>query len=385
MFIYVARNYTASIAGAVVRDVSCEKCGCAYHYRLIRRGQGTGTAPYYLGQGGAERRAQTGAINELEHSLAREIDPVPCPDCGWFQAEMVREIERRSFRWLKTVALVGGIVAAGALAIFAASASGGLQHALRTEDQLIAAVLTAAFVIAAFGPVMLRRAILRARDPNRLFPQHPTLIPGAPRPWKDDEDGSVAVTPPPSSSSSRAMARRDNFGPLAYPRTPPEVEPGGWVTVQLLDMPVPAECCMCLSATLDTLALKKNDLVVVPVKVCAECRSALKGRRWRWALGTVMVCAAAAFGFTLLPDVARQMGTPLNYIFTGGIAFVALIIGLVSGEKFAKPAKLGRFDSHLNTLRIRFNNRDYRPLFAGAMAAMPPAGPTSAAVAAAAA
>jgi hypothetical protein len=365
MIIYVGRNYTAAMAGAVVRDVACEKCGCAYHYKLVRRGQGTGSAPYYIGQGSAQRRAESGARDSVERLLARDIDPVPCPDCGWFQADMVREVRRRSLRWLRTVAIFGGILTAGALLIYLPAATEGLNRPMRTEDQIVTIVLATAVILSIAGPILLRRMLLNARDPNRYFPERPIPIPGAPRPWKDGDDPFAAAPASPVNEPANAAT-------LAYQRMPAEVEPGGWVTVQLLDMPVPGECCMCLNPTPDAIAMKKGQLTAVPVKVCPACRAALNRRRWRWALGTAALFAAGAVACALTPNF--RWGVQGTAIFAGIVAFVGLLPGLIIGEVMSHPARLGRFDGRLNTLRIRFRNRDYAPVFAATMAAMPPAG-----------
>jgi hypothetical protein len=163
MFIYVGKNFTAAFSGAVARDVTCEKCGCAYHYQLVRRGQGTGSAPYYINQGGAQRRAEKGAKKSLEKQLKRDIDPVPCPDCGWFQSPMVRELRKRSLRWLNWAALALGIIGAITLLIFASDATGEFNRALSAEDRIVVILMAGVLVAATAGPVLLRHFILRAR------------------------------------------------------------------------------------------------------------------------------------------------------------------------------------------------------------------------------
>src|SRR5262245_53154167 len=110
MIYYFGRTYTAARTGTAVRDVHCEKCGCDYRYRLFRRGTGTGTSPYYLNNRGAQRRADNAAEQQLRKLLVFGVDPVACPDCGWFQADMIRELQRRSHRWAVPVAIVMGFL-----------------------------------------------------------------------------------------------------------------------------------------------------------------------------------------------------------------------------------------------------------------------------------
>jgi len=110
---------------------------------------------------------------------------------------------------------------------------------------------------------------------------------------------------------------------------------------------------------------------VVPLKLCEPCQRAYQRRRRAWIFWTIGVMAILAFLFTLIPDVAKEFGVPGNYIFVGVIAFIGIIVGAGLGNTFAPPVKLGRLDGKLNTLRIRFKNRDYAPIFATAVSAMP--------------
>src|SRR5258706_5719452 len=100
MFIYAGKSYYAAATGAIIKHCACEKCGAAYQYQMVRRGQGAASAPYYINTSGAEKRAQQRANRNLAKLLEKGIDPVACPDCGWFQAAMVREMRQRKHRWL---------------------------------------------------------------------------------------------------------------------------------------------------------------------------------------------------------------------------------------------------------------------------------------------
>src|SRR5436189_1879758 len=108
--LYFGKNYTAAVSGTSVKQVHCEQCGCDYFYRMVRRGEGRGTSPYYLDNKGAQRRAERNAQRKLEKLLRKGIDPVPCPDCGWFQRDMVREVRRRSQRWLLVIGICFAIL-----------------------------------------------------------------------------------------------------------------------------------------------------------------------------------------------------------------------------------------------------------------------------------
>src|SRR4051794_26124698 len=110
MFIYFGRNYAAAQTGSVVRHVECEKCNCFYAYELVRRGTGRATSPYMLNNAGAQRRADRRAAADLRKQLRTGVDPAACPDCGWYQATMVREMRRRRLRPLIKIAVVTGVL-----------------------------------------------------------------------------------------------------------------------------------------------------------------------------------------------------------------------------------------------------------------------------------
>src|SRR5262245_36517944 len=86
------REYTANAIGHAVRAVKCESCQAEYVYVLKCEGTGYGTSLLFLDNRGAEERADKAAVSDLEDKLANAVDGVPCPKCGWYQANMVTHI-----------------------------------------------------------------------------------------------------------------------------------------------------------------------------------------------------------------------------------------------------------------------------------------------------
>src|SRR3954470_7550335 len=119
---------TCVLVRAAWKQVRCEQCDCEYSYELIRRAKGVSFTVFHLFHRRAQRSASRRAERKLEKRLARGIDPAPCPECGWVQREMVRELCRRSIsklallRWLFPCALAASALA---LAGAAAARSGG--------------------------------------------------------------------------------------------------------------------------------------------------------------------------------------------------------------------------------------------------------------------
>jgi hypothetical protein len=169
------REYKSTISGTVVRRVTCEKCACAYAYELVRAASGGATSIYMLNNAGAEYRARTRANKKLRRALERGVEPVPCPDCGWFQAEMVQEARRR---------LVQGLVPAAAVCLTLAGAIALVMGALwlspppggEPSDWRMVGVFGGAGAIC----LAIRWFMLRRGDLNRRFPEPPAPYPGAP-------------------------------------------------------------------------------------------------------------------------------------------------------------------------------------------------------------
>ncbi|MFN7133553.1 MAG: hypothetical protein ACK4N5_15860, partial [Myxococcales bacterium] len=85
-------HYYAEVSGSTVKPVLCDTCGCAFIYRMGRRASVQGRSnlawdPEALKEGAADE-----ATTLLDESLRLECEPVPCPRCGNYQPDMVREL-----------------------------------------------------------------------------------------------------------------------------------------------------------------------------------------------------------------------------------------------------------------------------------------------------
>jgi hypothetical protein len=229
----------------------------------------------------------------------------------------------------------------GVLAVFIAytALSDGYEDPLTSEGQIILATIATMAAVGVLAPLVLRGAMLSSRDPNVSFPNKPAPIPGMPRPFKRDASGAIIPAgPPPGAARS----------------------PDGWVTVQLLTMPLPPECSVCLKETDRVATFNKSDLVQVPLRICPDCYAACKRTRTSWIVGGIGALALPALVIAMmLPevDLAGQIITTVIAAVVGGIA------GAIIGNGRGAPAKFGAFDSTLNTLCIRFRNPAYADVF----------------------
>jgi hypothetical protein len=146
------------VRGSTVVGTRCQQCGEKYHYQLKRAA---------WGQNPSKTMAREMAQKQLRGKLRNDIDPVPCPDCGWFQEEMVLLLRERRLRWLRALGI----------ACVALGMALGLGVAIWAQEQLVSptvATLLAALAIAVV-PLLGGAAFLLLRhfDNARYDPNDP--------------------------------------------------------------------------------------------------------------------------------------------------------------------------------------------------------------------
>ena len=113
-----------TVSGEMRREVVCEKCGHAYLYYVKdqrtrepldygeRLGAGLGLMGVLLGwvleafsKRTPQERAEADAKKTVSWHLRRKRDLAPCPKCGWYQRDMVREARRRRLRRMLSTGL----------------------------------------------------------------------------------------------------------------------------------------------------------------------------------------------------------------------------------------------------------------------------------------
>lgn len=350
MIVYYSKTYRHAMSRAVLKDVSCERCKCAYRYELIRRVERTSSGLF-----SSASSAEKNASKALEKALRKGVDPVPCPDCGWFQQPMVHEYRRRRLKWLKVIGWIGTGIGLVMLLCAVYLHSKGFEVALGSADWSALwqiALTTTAFALVFFGG---RFMLVRARDLNAGFPDRPALILGAPRGFKPGAPAEPRAVEPIYASSST----------LSYQRSVPGVSPDGWSTVQLLRMRLPAVCASCLQTTQTSIKYRlSRHLADVPVPMCLACHKVAKKARIKWAL-IGGLGAAAVVTLPLLAITETGPGAVGGPIVFGVIAF--LVAGWISYtivDRRYRPVRFRRFAPSQNTIDIRFKN----PAFAAAFA-----------------
>jgi hypothetical protein len=95
--VHIHAEMVVSAAGSTLRCVRCENCGSDYIFEArFRASASIAHSPWSLKQA---NNARDDAEDEAQRNLARMLRhlvyPVPCPSCGWYQEDMIEEIQRR--------------------------------------------------------------------------------------------------------------------------------------------------------------------------------------------------------------------------------------------------------------------------------------------------
>ena len=226
--------------GQVTRRVSCERCPCRYQYELSRDVSAVSAvplvafvflAPFMLvsarhpgllfrrftfwgkatlgATAGTTNEGDDAAMRKLGRALKRHVEPVACPQCGWYQRPMVAEVRRRALAWTERVAV--GLIVASQIGLVVAAR----RHLLPTAAAHLWAgagpatawwAVTAVAGTVAAAMLVARWLIARTVDPNRGHPTPRPPYPGAP----------PAVTEAAWVAAQAAATAR-----LSAPRQPP--------------------------------------------------------------------------------------------------------------------------------------------------------------------
>lgn len=165
----------------------------------------------------------------------------------------------------------------------------------------------------------------------------------------------VAGDPWPPQIPQSATTTTNAIPLIGYEARPPQLEPNGWLTVQLLELRHPPCCSCCLAPTQSLRAYACGPLAKVPIPVCEKCNRFYKGER-AWILFVAgAVGAAAGIGSAMALSLPAEGGAVLTLIASAA----ALVVGAYIASIRTVPARFSRFSATQNTVRIRFRNPAY--------------------------
>jgi hypothetical protein len=177
MHIFTGVRYGTEVERTLRRFVTCQQCRCAYTWTATAVGTGRGFAPLGVDADGARQEATDDAVRAAHGLLLSE--PVRCPNCGWYQDYMVRELKRRKLAALAAAAKLA-LAAAVPVPLIVVRALGRGDLAEGFERQPLLWWCMIGLPVAAAAALLLRRRVVATYDPNSAFPAFPPPRPGEP-------------------------------------------------------------------------------------------------------------------------------------------------------------------------------------------------------------
>jgi hypothetical protein len=163
-----------TLEGGCEKQLLCEHCRTQFSYQITRK---VALDVPRVWPGLVDRGEQI-CHERLADRLADGVEIVPCPACGWIQADMSRELRRRWCGWLRTIG-VYGIVSFVSLAVLccAGPAYEVITHESRGEVEWLGMIVTlTAGALVSWLLVLARTAAAQMRYPATGFmPRHGRL------------------------------------------------------------------------------------------------------------------------------------------------------------------------------------------------------------------
>jgi hypothetical protein len=156
-----------TVSRSVFVEVTCEQCSHYYGYALTRSQRAIGDRYVWQSCDKGKEKALSDARRDVDRKLARGVELVPCPRCGWIQARMLGRARDENYPiegWPALFAFILATVALAALFVL-----WKLEEALQLNWVTAWVSLIATFALmVTVGLVCIAREALRARkyDPN---------------------------------------------------------------------------------------------------------------------------------------------------------------------------------------------------------------------------
>jgi hypothetical protein len=161
-----------TLSRTVFVDVTCEQCGHRYGHAMTRTRRAIGDRYVWQSREKYREKYVEEARRELDAKLARGVEVVPCPQCGWIQARMLDRARRERYpaeTWPALVAFILAMIALAGLFVL-----WELEKAFRLNWVSAWISLSATFgLMVCCGGLCIVREALRARrfDPNSTPPE----------------------------------------------------------------------------------------------------------------------------------------------------------------------------------------------------------------------
>lgn len=149
--------------------VNCENCRLEYVYLLCREAEAAANTMEVWDPDETTQLATDRANSELQQTMTKAQDAVPCPACGWYQQSMVPLIRAAHLAWMRFVGALLLYVAGILTALLIVQVVGArIQNEVPTYASLLQAAIC--FGCVGFGLIFVRRYLANGVDPNESDP-----------------------------------------------------------------------------------------------------------------------------------------------------------------------------------------------------------------------
>ncbi|MDB5346972.1 MAG: hypothetical protein JWP89_5349 [Schlesneria sp.] len=340
MTLYFNVTTLAATVQSKIVPVTCEKCGCDYYYEMTRFGAGVNVAHFGFSAGlSAGRQAKTEANKRLSH----DAELVPCPTCNWINDDLIQRYRNARFRYLDILAISLAVVGCAGALIWALVVY-GTPAADRTTIPYIIGGGWSVGILSALALLLLQARFKRQLQPNRLYPQAPSVPVGTPPALLMDEHKELVLARPDAKmNASDAPAGSFDFflGRHAFPNI----------------------CCLCLKAPDSRSAINVDVAQGTNFEIprCVRCcHVALVNKIIRGLIAT-------SIAFLVPAAILFQLSAEAELWIVCGASAIA--IGWTIAEFAGRPVPSKAIDSSRGIMRL-FN---LHPEFRSQIVEMKPA------------
>ena len=346
MSLFFGKVITATVTGRRLQSLKCERCGTSFYYVLTRVGIGKGSAPYYLGQEGATKRAAAAAEKNLATRLSDESELVPCPKCNWVNQDLVERYRRRHYRRAPLLIFLLIIVGLVVAPLIGGGFSGDIRSHSHSASRHVLDAIIAILLTSPAWVLFIRRQFRLRIDPNATYPRRPALPPGTPpalQEHRDPQSGESCLLPVTTQSDE--------------PRNQPL-----WALFRPGQIRMPPICCRCLApaTVVYQSPLKVNDGSEISVPLCGPCRKRLRVHWWL----TILLVTAISFAIASVLALVVTGGDPIGrtIVFAILASFASLIGGVVTAAIVVRPYRLAVVDRDRGIVRFAAANPEFTAL-----------------------
>jgi uncharacterized protein (DUF983 family) len=356
MIFYYGKTYTYAQAACAVVGIRCEKCRCQYYYELARVGTGSATASYGLGTSSAMQTADEKSADDLQKRLAEESELVPCPNCNWISEELVAAYRRTRYQAVGGCAFFSALILTVISLISAWFISIGNQLDRWLLPYLLVGV-PVVMCLLTLGMFQVQRWLQNRIQPNRDYPQPPTLPLGTPPALLLDESTQqlrlAKPNPKPASTSNVSDV------PLAKPDSTP-ASTNNVLEFQLGRHTLPEVCCVCLQAAADGVGETVQLSTPIPLRVpmCLECSQESNRTYWRSyrkSFFTGFLVGAGVIGFIAW----REQDWCTAVVWSLVLLMIVLIVAATVASSRSRQVKIVGSDPERGVYLLEFRNPEY--------------------------